>query len=68
VFESNNDLLTTTVVRVTFERHTTIKSVSNFEVLMAVTVKITVFYNMASCVGYKFTDISEAHIASIFNV
>jgi len=66
--ESNSVLLTTTAVRVTFERHTKIKSVSNFEVLMAVTVKIAVFYNMATCVGYKFTDISEAHTASIFNV
>jgi len=66
--ENNSDLLTTTGVKVTFERHTTIKSVSNFEVLMAVTVKVTVFYNMATCVGYKFTDISEAHTASIFNV
>lgn len=35
---------------------------------MAMTVKITVFYNMATYVGYKFTDISEAHTDSVFNV
>jgi hypothetical protein len=35
--ESNSDLFTTTAVKVKFERHTTIKSVSNFEIFMALT-------------------------------